>query len=188
MSSTLREQLHGLIDRAVPEDVPAVPGDVTLWDALFALAGTTDLDQADVLALAHPRPADSGRLAERVGPCYRTAQLVRLLPEGGGPITDEAVRARRQSGHLIGLKTRDRRWVYPVWQFRTRPGRLVVRDDVLDLWGLLGADDDPWSRAAWMTGRRRDLDGQDPLAWLEAHGLDERLRAAAGDRRRRVAA
>lgn len=188
MSSTLREQLHRLIDRAVPDDVPALSGDVTLWDALFALAGTTDPDQADALALAYPQLANSGRLAERVGPCYRTAQLVRLLPEGEQPITDEAVRARRQSGHLIGLKTRDRRWVYPAWQFRARPGRLVVRDDVLDLWSLVGTNDDPWSRAAWMAGPRRDLDGQSPLAWLEAHRLDERLRAAAGDRRRRAAA
>lgn len=187
MPGTLREQLHGLIDRAVPDDVPALSGDVTLWDALFALAGTTDPEQADLLALAFPRPANSERLAERVGPCFRTVQLVGLLPEGGLPITDEAVRARRRSGHLIGLKTRDRRWVYPAWQFRTRPGRLVVRDDVHELWALLGADDDAWSRAAWMSGPRRDLDGRSPLAWLETYGLHERLRSAAGDRRRRAA-
>lgn len=185
---TLRDQLHGLIDRAVPDEAPALPGDVTLWDALFALASTTDPEHADLLALAHPRPADGDRLAERVGPCYRTAQLVRLLPESGQPITDEAVRARRRSGSLIGLRTRDRRWVYPAWQFRVRPGRLVVRDDVFDLWALLGTADDPWSRAAWMGGRRRDLDGHSPLAWLQVHGLDERLRVAAGDRRRRAAA
>lgn len=188
MPETLREQLHGLIDQSVPGDAPALPGDVTLWDALFALAGATDPEQADVLVLAHPRLASSEQLAGRVGPCYRTSQLVRLLPASGQPITDEAVRARRQSGHLIGLKTRDRRWVYPAWQFRTRPGRLVVRDDVLDLWALLGADDDPWSRAAWARGPRRDLDEHSPLAWLDIHGLDERLRAAAGDRRRRAAA
>lgn len=188
MPGTLREQLHGLIDRSVPDDAPALPGDVTLWDALSALAGTTDPERAGMLALAHPRPANGDRLAERVGPCYRTAQLVRLLPESGRPITDEAVRARRRSGSLLGLRTRDRRWVYPAWQFRARPGRLVVRDDVLDLWALLGAADDPWSRAAWVRGPRRDLDGHSPLTWLEAHGLDERLRAAAGDRRGRAVA
>lgn len=192
MTDTLREQLHGLIDKDVPEDAPPIPGDVTPAELVAALSiyGTPgsgkSLPSLDLLVAV--LPDNSSVLAERVGPCFRTAQLVRLLPESGPRITDEAVRARRQSGRLIGLRTRDRRWLYPAWQFHTRPGRLVIRDDVLELWGLLGAVDDPWSRAAWLSGPRGDLAGVSPLAWLDRHGLDGRLRAAAGERRRRAAA
>jgi hypothetical protein len=189
LPDTLREQLHRLIEQTIPAGAPPIPGDVTAQELLEVLgthgAGTS---LADAGLLAAVLPDTSGRLADRVGPCYRTNQLVRLLPESGAAITDEAVRARRESGRLIGLRTRDRRWLYPAWQFRTRPGRLEVRADVLDLWQLLGHADDAWSRAAWLTGPRADLAGESPLGWLDRHGLDRGLRAAAGDRRRRAAA
>lgn len=205
MSSTLRDQIHGLVDEAIPDDAPPLPTQPTSAADLVALLATYGAEHgrgrdpasgafvgvrsgdalAELLAAALPT---SGTLPDRIGPCYRTVQLVRLLSETGRTLTDEAVRARRRSGGLIGLRTRDRRWVYPAWQFHTRPGRLIVRDDVLALWGSLGDHDDPWSRAAWLTGRRADLDRAHPLAWLDRHGLDSRLRAAAADRRRRTAA
>ena len=207
MPGTLRDQIHGLVDRAIPDEAPPLAKDPTSAAELVALLATYGVahdelgDPAagsgaflearggDALAelLAAALPA-AGTLPGRIGPCYRTTQLVRLLSETGTPITDEAVRARRRSGGLIGLQTRDRRWAYPAWQFHTRPGRLIVRDDVLALWRLLGDGGDPWSRAAWLTGRRADLDEATPLHWLDRHGLDEKLRAAAGDRRRRSAA
>lgn len=144
---------------------------------------------AAVVRAALPRP---NRFAARLGPVYSTGQLQRLLPgPGAPPVTDQAVRARRQEGRLIGVKTADGRWAWPAFQFRAAPGRLVPRDDVLALWRLLPTDTDthdPITLAAWLTGARRDLEGMTPLAWLNAHGLDERLRTAAGAVRRRAAA
>lgn len=144
---------------------------------------------AEAVAAVLPRP---NRFVTRLGLVYTTGQLQRLLPGASAkPVTDEAVRDRRQHGRLIGVKTRDGRWAYPAFQFQVRPGKLVPREEVLALWRLLPSDDpdvDTLTIAAWLTGPRADLEGRTPLEWLDAHGLDERLRRAAGRVRRRLAA
>lgn len=191
MADTLREQLHDLVDEVASPDSPVLeePSLAAARSVIRALGSRSPADLARLTAtLAALGESVSHPLAERIGPCHRTPQLQRLLSESGAPITDEAVRGRIRSGSLIGLKTRDRRWVFPAWQFHARAGRLVVRADVVELWRLTDGGFDAWTRAAWMAGARRDLDGSAPLEWLEAHGLDPRLRAAAGDFRRRAAA
>lgn len=133
-----------------------------------------------------PRP---NRFAERVGAVYTTGPLRRLLAGPGHEITGEAIRQRHAAGNLVGFKTADGRWAWPAFQFRAAPGRLAVRRDVLALWRLLPYKElDGLLLVSWLTGRRDDLDGETPLAWLERHGLDERLRTAAGEVRRRAAA
>lgn len=142
---------------------------------------------AAVVRTLLPRP---NRFAARVGPVYTTGQLTRLLPgTTSDAITDEAVRDRQRNGRLVGFKTADGRWAWPAWQFRTAPGRLIPRDDVIALWRLL-PDRGPseLTRIAWMTGGHRGLDGLAPQAWLDRHGLDQRLRAAAHRWSARVAA
>lgn len=134
-----------------------------------------------------PRP---NRFVGRIGAVYATGQLARLLPgSDSAPITDEAVRDRHRNGRLIGFKTADGRWAWPAWQFSTAPGRLVTRQDVIALWRLL-PDDGPSEllRIGWLTGEHRSLDAQSPLWWLDHHGLDDRLRRAAGRWSGRLAA
>lgn len=132
------------------------------------------------------------RLAERAGTVYTTAQLQQLLPGVHAPaIRDQAIYNRTQSRRLIAAKTSDGRIVYPAFQFVVRPGRLQVRNDVIELWKLLPASEqriDAWTLIAWLNGPRKDLEGQTPLEWLDGHGLDERLQRAAGQVRRRAAA
>lgn len=125
-----------------------------------------------------PRP---NRFVARVGPVYGTGQLTRLLPgSDAGPITDEAVRDRQRNQRLVGFKTADGRWAWPAWQFRSAPGRLIPRDEVVALWRLLAVDGpSELTRVAWMTGGHDALDGQSPCAWLDRHGLDDRLRSVA---------
>jgi hypothetical protein len=133
---------------------------------------------ADLVRAVLPRP---NRFAARVGPVYSTGQLTRLLPGSSVPaITDEAVRDRQRNGRLIGFKTADGRWAWPAWQFRTAPGRVIPRDDVMALWRHLPtAGPSDLTRIAWMTGEHDGLDGLSPLGWLNLHGLDDRLRAVA---------
>jgi hypothetical protein len=61
---------------------------------------------------------------------------------------------------------------------------------VLALWNLLpvGGPLAHLDLVAWMTGPRRDLDGQSPVEYLRDHGLDAALERAAGQVRRRAAA
>lgn len=134
----------------------------------------------------------ANRFAERVGPVYTTGQLQVLLPGlNAREISDQAVRNRLEHGRLIGAKTRDNRWVFPTFQFHVRPGKLDVRDEVLELWSQLPAGDgtlDDWTLLAWLLGARKDLDGHSPLEWLDEHGLDQRLARATGRVRARAVA
>jgi hypothetical protein len=153
----------------------------------LAAAGGADQVAATIAAvLPHPN-----RLSERVGPVYTTGQLQRLLPgRDAEPISDQAVRNRLEAGRLIAGKTRVGRWAYPSFQFLPRPGRLAVREDVLEVWRMLPWDGpiDAWTLVSWMTGPRADLDGRSPLRWLDEHGVDERLVRAVGQVRRRATA
>ena len=116
---------------------------------------------------------------------------VGALPGAGkSPISEQAVRSRIDSARLIAFKTADGRWAAPAFQFRVRPGGLEVREPVIALWRRLpvGGPIAHVDLAAWLTGRRRDLENTTPLQWLEEHGLDDRLERAAGQVRRRAAA
>lgn len=166
-----RERLVAALSELADEYADRLAAAGSGLDDVGGAAGIADLVRAVL-----PRP---NRFAARVGPVYSTGQLARLLPGTGAPsITDEAVRDRRRNRRLVGFKTADGRWAWPAWQFRTVPGRLVPRDEVIALWRLL-PDDGPseLTRIAWMTGAHRGLDGHSPRAWLDQHGLDDRLRA-----------
>lgn len=180
----LHRDLSGVFD-SIARDYASVLADA--GKDLDDLGGAEAVETAVRAVL--PRP---NRFADRVGPVYTTGQLQRLLPgiDSDG-ISDQAVRNRLAAHTLIGIKTRDGRWVFPAWQFRVRPGRLTVRTDVIDLWRRLPVDDgtlDAWTLMAWMTGARKDLDGLSPLEWLAEHGDDDRLARAAGRVRARAAA
>jgi hypothetical protein len=134
----------------------------------------------------------ANRLAARAGTVYTTGQLQKLLPGiHASELRDQSVYNRVNARRLIAAKTSDGRVVYPAFQFVVRPGRVQVRNDVIDLWQLLPVPSDgridAWTSISWLNGPRKDLDGQTPLAWLDSHGLDQRLRRAAGQMRRRAA-
>lgn len=115
----------------------------------------------------------------RVGAVYRTGQLQDLL-SAEGRISDEAVRSRMRNRKLIGFKTSDGRWAWPDWQFESDRGRLQPRQTVIALWNEL---DPPEGREltaiSWMRGRRRDLEDETPLDYLDGHGVDAALHRAA---------
>lgn len=184
---TVPIELEGQLHAALASTLAEYAAGLAAAGADLASVGGADGVAAAVAAVL-PRP---NRLAVRLGPVYATGQLRRLLPgTGAAPITDQAVRARRSEGRLIGVPSADGRWAWPSFQFRVVPGRLVPRADVLELWRLLPWDAgtvDPLGLAVWFTGRRRDLEERTPLQWLDGHGLDDRLRSTAGRMRRRAA-
>lgn len=176
------------------ERLVAALGQIAEEYAASVAASGGDLDDvggvegiADLVRTVLPRP---DRFAARVGPVYSTGQLARLLPgSAADTITDEAVRDRQRSRRLVGFKTADGRWAWPAWQFRTAPGRLILRDEVIALWRLLPADEpSELARIAWLTGDHADLDDRSPLVWLNRHGLDDHLRAVAQRWAGRIAA
>lgn len=169
--------------------------------AAFArLEQAEDLDQIDriVDALVDgsdtlPFPADTGNaLADRIGPVWTLkGAAARMVGQGTKPLTAERLRQRVTDRTLVGLFTRDRKWVLPAWQFRVVDGQLRVRDDVVALWQLLPHDPQrtsAWTTAAWMVSPLGSLESDTPLGWLDRRGLDQTLVAAAARVRARTAA
>lgn len=133
------------------------------------------------------------RLAERAGPVFTVEQVRRLLVGvHNEPLDPQAVYNRARKRQLVGAKTADGQWVFPEFGFTRRPGRLQVREDVLDLWRLLPEPSktrfDAWTLIGWLGGPRADLGGGTPLEWLDTNGLDALLQRATGQVRRRAAA
>jgi hypothetical protein len=131
-------------------------------------------------------------LAERIGPVWTLAGAAARMPgRGNKTLGPERLRQRVTEQTLVGLFTRDRKWVLPAWQFRAVDDRLVVSEPVIALWRQLPHDPErasDWTIAAWMASPLGSLGGSSPLAWLERHGLDDTLADAAGRVRARTAA
>lgn len=125
------------------------------------LGGTTDVDQAAVLAA--DRVLDTSLLwMDHLGPCYDTEGVRSLLARGGEPVSRQAVHKRKG---LLALRTGSGQVVYPAFQFRGRrpaPGlhRIlsVVPETVLSRWTL----------ASWLVSPERALAGARPIDVLFA--------------------
>lgn len=104
--------------------------------------------------------------ADQVGPALSQGDAARLLG-----VSEQAV---SQSRHLLRLRNRDRRPVYPYVQF---DGRRILPglDRVLD---LLGPVTTAAGVAAWLTGSHPGLVDQRPIDGLRAGDIDAVLVAA----------
>lgn len=108
-----------------------------------------------------PRPS---RWDDLLGPFYGPAQVAEVL----GGISRQAVAERRQRHTLLGLKTADGHWVYPVFQFDERNAVRAGLADLLQVLAASGVDD--WSLAGWLVSPLRSLDGRTPIEWLRQKG------------------
>jgi hypothetical protein len=146
--------------------------DAELRLAHEASTTATALDQlrsdelAHLLLTAMPVVERGNKLAELVGPCYRTSGVQTVLGRHRGRrVTKQAIDDRRRRGTLLALQTSDHVWVYPVWQFADAE----VRPEVSRLLDVFG-DSPRWSVAGWFCTPALDLHGATPLAWLDNGG------------------
>ena len=173
-----RERVEQLLEQASARAV----------DQVDATSGGEELAQIvaayEAAVATLPATPAGNPLAERVGPCWTLeGAAARMSSRSGGLLTPEALRVRATRHTLVGVQTEDRRWFLPGWQFDVDRERLVPNAAVTELWQLLphGAAS-PWTHAAWMVSRHRQLDSATPVAWVRKHGVDEAARTAAGAR------
>lgn len=108
-----------------------------------------------------------------VGPCWSPTRVCSALD-----VTDPGLAARRESGEVLGLSTRDGDVVYPLWQFQRREGRVEVKPALVPLFRALRRFDG-WAVAVLLHTPSPELDGQTPLGWLDG-GRDPAAVGALG--------
>lgn len=130
-------------------------------------------------------------LARRIGPAYTVRQVADwLTPLDGKRLSQAAIRKRIHAHTLAAVRTDDRRWALPTWQFTRTAGQLHPRREVLTLWRQLPHDSwmDAATLAAWMATRLAHLDGLTPVEYADRHGTDHPDLLAALSRLRHRAA
>lgn len=144
-----------------------------LGRSLEDVGGAKQLARQMLAALPTPSPWSE------LGPFYSSAKAARLL----GGISRQAVADRRNRGTLFGLKTADRAWVYPTFQFDERNTVLEGLSAVLKI--LRESPIDEWSLASWLSSPMRSLEGRSPIEWLRLGKDRAALRTIAADAARR---
>lgn len=119
---------------------------------------------------------------ETLGAFYDTTGVRQVL----GDISRQAVMDRVKRRTLLGLKTSDGRWVYPVVQFARRNEVVEGLADVLQSFDPGQVDD--WTVAGWLASDTPSLDGLSPLVWLREGRDPATVLALARDAARRLAA
>ena len=114
--------------------------------SLAELGPPQDLAERMVSTLPSPSPWD-----DLLGPFYGAGQIRSVL----GNVSRQAVAERRQRHTLLGLKTADGQWVYPLFQFDRHNEVIQGLPELLQLLAASGVDD--WSLAGWLMSPLRSL-------------------------------
>ncbi len=133
---------------------------------------------AERMVASLPSPS---RWDELLGPFYGPGQVARVL----GDVSRQAVADRRQRRTLLGLRTADRHWIYPLFQFDRRNRVLKGLPELLRILSESGIDD--WSLAGWLMSPLRPLGGRTAMEWLREEREPARLLAVTRDAARRFA-
>jgi len=141
-----------------------------------AVDGAAVGSRAGVRASAETHGAsDTTLLASRIGPVYTVNQVARwLTTPGNSRLSQATVRKRIHAHKLVALRTDDRRWALPAWQFTRTAGQLQPRREVLGLWSMLPHDSwmDAATLAGWMATRLTNLDRLTPADYANRHGAN----------------
>lgn len=170
-----------------PVTLRDVLGDVIASHLPLGGAGARPMEESDVSQVADTLvellaslPQLPGPWADAIGPVYLTQQ-VRVLLGTNRPVSRQALADRVERRTLLGLRTSDRRTVYPAWQFRRRQV-LPGLPDVLQAFAVEGSGRepvvDPWTLASWLRTPLDGLDGDSIASRLLAGDVDSALRAA----------
>jgi hypothetical protein len=143
------------VDRLTKQFAERLRERAVSWEKHDLAAPPVDemLDQVTALL----PPAAPSALDTEFGPFYDTASVQALL----GDVSKQAVAARRQAHTILALKTSDRRWVYPTFQFTGKDVNPALVPAIQAF-----RDAPAWSAALWFVTSNPDLDeDMTPLAW-----------------------
>ena len=104
-----------------------------------------------------PAPSDWDDL---LGPFYSTSGVAQLL----GGISRQAIAERRERHTLLGLRTVDGSYVYPVFQFNAHNEVQPGLADVLQCFDPKTVDE--WTVAGWLVASQRSLSGRSVMETL----------------------
>ena len=144
--------------------------------SLEELGSEADLVEQMVSVLPPPSPWN-----QALGPFYTTTSVRKKL----GDVSRQAVADRVRRGTLLGLKTADSAWVYPVFQFGRRGRVLEGLPTVLQCFDEESVDG--WTLAGWLVAPQGSLGGSSVVEWLRAGKDREAAVAVAKAAARRFA-
>lgn len=123
-----------------------------------------------------PRTLPGNKMADKVGPFYDGAGVQTWLG-----ITRQALQKRRDTRTILGCRTADNHWIYPVWQFQDDGKLIPGLPEVLRT--LADGINDGWTWALWLQGDvPGQLDGKTAAQWLADGGdVNAVLQLAAND-------
>lgn len=115
-------------------------------------------DQGDRPAQSSPESVGQ-QVAARVGPFWSREKVQAELDLPSGAVLEDLQRR----GAVLGLRTADARWIFPVWQFRPRgDGSGVEVRPALRVAMEVMRDINPWGVAALLTIPAPELGGRTP--------------------------
>jgi len=115
-------------------------------------------------------PAEPSALAQEIGTVYDTSAVMKVL----GGVSRQAVEDRRKKHNILALKTKDRSWVYPTFQFEDGSVDPRLRPAIQAL-----GQGPAWSVALWFCTPNPDLEDLTPLQWARSDRPVEGLLASA---------
>lgn len=113
-----------------------------------------------------PVPSDWDEL---LGPCFSTSGVAQLL----GNISRQAIAERRDRRTLLGLRTADGSYVYPVFQFNEHNEVLPGLAEVLQCFDRKQVDE--WTVAGWLVASQRSLNESSAIDALASGRAGERV-------------
>ena len=113
-----------------------------------------------------PAPSDWDEL---LGPCFSTSGVAQLLAN----ISRQAIAERRDRRTLLGLRTADGSYVYPVFQFNAHNEVLPGLAEALQCFGR--KDVDAWTVAGWLVASQRSLSGRSVIDTLASGRAGEKV-------------
>jgi len=113
-----------------------------------------------------PAPSDWDEL---LGPCFSTSGVAQLL----GNISRQAIAERRDRRTLLGLRTADGSFVYPVFQFDAHNEVLPGLAEVLQRFDRENVDE--WTVAGWLVASQHSLEGDSVVDTLASGRAREKV-------------
>ena len=110
---------------------------------------------------------------QQLGPLYGWSDAAEIL---GTVSSRQGIHDLAQRRRLLALPASGGRMLYPAFQFQGRR-TIAGLHELLEVLASSGAS--AWSQASWFRTPQEELDGQTPVAYLTACGLDEKVLSSA---------